>query len=354
MTPLLFASNARNFDSLGYGEVSEATKCEVYESTKGDFELTMDVPPTAKYFGLLNVGTLVVADANETLKRQAFEIYQITKPLKGLVHVYAYHISYRLRYSVLRPFTVSGAANVFARLNTINTTNYIEGNAFTFATDITSNATVTVKEYASVRDVLGGMEGSILDTFGGVYKWDNFQVSLLRNRGSDNGVRILYGKNLKGFEADYDNADAFTGIYPYYVKSDGTLVAGTTIARSTYADRYAYRRTVAREYNTHFGSTVPTAAQLDAIAAQEVANQGLPDVNLKADVIPLHATIEYKSFAPLERMQLDDTVHVYVPTLDVDVKAKVIAVRYNVLLDRVDSVEIGNFKTTLADAIRAL
>jgi phage-related protein len=53
-------------------------------------------------------------------------------------------------------------------------------------------------------------------------------------------------------------------------------------------------------------------------------------------------------------MQLDDTVHVYVPTLDVDVKAKVIAVRYNVLLDRVDSVEIGNFKTTLADAIRAL
>lgn len=354
MIPLLYPAAATTFNTLGNGELSEATRCEVYESRNGEFELEVEVPITARYFGLLNVGALIVADANETLKRQAFEIYKVTKPLKGMVTAYAYHISYRLRYSVMKPFSVTGASAVFTRLNTKSTANYIEGNPFTFRTDITSNAEVKVSEYMSVRDILGGIDGSILDTFGGCYLFDNFTVWLKANRGSDNGVRIVYGKNLKDIEVQYDNADKFTAVYPYYKKQDGTFVVGSQIWRSTYDSNYAYHRTIAVSFNDEFGSTVPTAAMLNTAAQKMVNGEGLPDVNLTVDVVPLHTTIEYKDFAPLERMQIDDTVRVYVPTLDVDVSAKVISTRYNVLLNRLAAVEIGNFKTSLADAIRKI
>lgn len=352
MIPLLYPSNATAFNTLGNGELSEATRCEVYESRNGDFLLEIDIPANAKYISLVNVGALIVADANETLKRQAFEVYRITKPLNGIITAYAEHISYRLRYSVLKPFTVSGAAAVFARLNDKSLTNYIDENIFTFYTDLTGNGTVTLTEYASVRDVLGGKEGSILDTFGGCYLWDNFTVNLLANRGNDNGVRIVYGKNLKDIEVEYDNGGKFTAVFPYY-DNNGTLITGSQIWESEYIDRYAYHRTIAAKMNDRF-SAAPTMAQLDAAAREMVNGAGLSDVNLEVDVIPLHTTIEYKNYAPLERMQIDDTVKVYVPTLDVNVSAKVISTRYNVLLDRLSEVEIGNYRTTLADAIRAL
>ena len=354
MIPLIFASNARSFNTLGYGELSESTRCEVFESRNGEFTLEIDVPITARYFRLLNVGIFVVADANETLKRQAFEVYKVSKPLNGIVTAYANHVSYRLKYSVIKPLNVTGAAAVFNALNSQSSAYYVEGNRFTFETDITSSAGIVTKDYYSVREVLGGIDGSILDTFGGCFLWDNFKVKLCQNRGTDNGVRIVYGKNLKDISVDYDNEEKFTAIYPYYKKSDGTFVVGTQIWRSVYDANYTYHRTIAKSYNEKYGSTIPTPAQLNAAAQADVNNAGLPDVSLDVDVIPLHTTIEYKSFAPLERMQIDDTVRVYVPTLDVNVSAKVISTRYNVLLNRLESVEIGNYRTTLADAIRAL
>lgn len=354
MIPVLYPPNARTFSTLGYGELSECTRCEVFESRNGEFELTAEVPITARYISLLNVGVLIVADANETLKRQAFEVYNVSKPLNGMVTVRAYHISYRLRYSVMKPLNITGAGAVFTALRSKSNTYYVEGNRFNFETDITSTAGLVTKDYYSLREVLGGIDGSILDVFGGCYLWDNYNVKLCNNRGQDNGVRIVYGKNLRNIEVEYDNADKYTAIYPYYKKSDGTFVTGTQIWQSTYDSNYAYHRTIAMEFNDEFGSTVPTAAQLNTAAQRKVNGQGLPDVNLNVDVIPLHTTIEYQSFAPLERMQIDDTVKVYVPTLDVDVAAKVISTRYNVLLNRMAEVEIGNYRTTLADAIRKI
>lgn len=56
----------------------------------------------------------------------------------------------------------------------------------------------------SVRAVLGGTEGSVLDVWGGEYEWDMFDVILHSKRGKDNGVVIEYGKNLTDVEQDND------------------------------------------------------------------------------------------------------------------------------------------------------
>lgn len=67
---------------------------------------------------------------------------------------------------------------------------------FDFWTDIDSAAAFTITSPATVRGCLGGMDGSMLDTYGGEYEWDMYTALLHGHRGADHGVKIVYGKNL--------------------------------------------------------------------------------------------------------------------------------------------------------------
>lgn len=352
MIPMLYAPNAAEFDTLGIGELSEAKECTVSEERNGAFTLKMKIPMTAAYADQINVGSLIVADASPAQPRQAFEVTNVKKGLDGMISISANHISYRLLWSILRPFSATGIAAVISRLNTKTGTNYVDGNVFTFETTLTNtSSSFALKDYRSVRGVLGGSSGSILQTFGGCYQFDNFTVRLLASRGSDKGVKLLYGKNLTAMAAEYD-LNQPTACFPIWTQ-DTTIVAGTTIKESAYKSLYPYRRTVVHDFNDQFDMQ-PTSSDLNAAAEAWINGKGLPAVNLQTSFIPLHQTLEYKDLTNVESVEIDDTVHVYVPTLDVDVKAKVIKTVYNTLLDRYDSVEVGNFRTTITEAIKAV
>ena len=357
MIPMLYAPAATSFDTLGIGELSEATECVVTEERNGAFTLKMKIPASANYANQVNVGSLIVADASPAQSRQAFEVVSVRKSLDGIITVSANHISYRLKYSVLKPLEVDGITAMIDWLNT--STHYINrisinGTVFTFESEgISSSSKIKFVGYMPVRSVLGGVEGSMLDVFGGVWKWNNFVSKLSAGRGTDNGVRILYGKNLTGITAQYDGMDAITGLYPYYTKDNVVTRAGTQIYWSGNQGLYAYSKVISKDFADRFEDT-PTAAQLESAAQAWINGKGLPLVNLRTSFIPLHQTVEYKDLANVESVEIDDTIHVYVPTVDVDVKAKVIKTNYNVLLDRYDSVEVGNFRTSITEAIKAV
>lgn len=354
MIPMLYAPNATSFDMLGIGELSEAKECAVTEERNGAFTLSMKIPASANYADQINIGSLIVADASPGQPRQALEVKVVKKSLDGMLNISGVHVRDRLKYSIMKAFSDNSLSTLITRLNTKNGTNYIQGNNFTFASDgITSAKTMGFAGYMPVLSVLGGVEGSMLDTFGGCWKWDNFTATLYANRGSDKGVRILYGKNLTGLTAQYDGSDTPTGIWAYYTKDGSVTQYASEIKWSGNQSLYAYSKVVAIDFSDKFDDT-PTQAQLDAAAESWISGKGLPSVNLQTSFIPLHQTLEYKDLANIESVELDDTVHVYVPTLDVDVKAKVIKTKYNVLLDRYDSVEVGNFKTTITQAIKAV
>lgn len=381
MIPIIFDSNqftravitddtafSSVINGLGVGEVSEAESCVVTEERNGGFTMTMTVPQTAKYLDQLNVGMLVCVDASPNQPRQLFEIVKVTKNLKGIFTIYAEHISYRLMYSILKPFSVAGLNNVFTRFSdNTNSSYYVQGNTFTFTWANFSSAAATIKtsEYLSVRNVLFGMEGSCLDKYGGCYRWNNFTVTLDKARGADNGVRILYGKNLTDITAEYNNSTQATanGVYPY-CKRDDTTIGGTAVARlgSDITGLYTYSRVIAKDFTSDItieesDTTATIQSKLASAATAYVASdsiRGVPDVNLKTSFVLLSDTVEYAGYANLESVEIDDTVYVYVPTLDVDVKSTVIKTNYNALLDRYNSVEVGNFKTTINQAIRSV
>lgn len=346
MIPVLFDKAATSFNTLGIGALSDTVDCTVTEERNCAFSLDAKIPVDGEIADSINVGNLIVADASPAQKRQAFEIYDVKKSIDGYLNVKANHISYRLGFSVIRPFSVTGIQNVITRLNTKTGTNYVDGNAFTFYSDLTdSSSTFTLSDYRSVKALLGGSDGSILQKFGGCYKWDNFTVNLLGSRGQDKGVKLLYGKNLTSLAADYDLGQIPTGCFPVWT-SDSTTVAGTTVARSQYADLYPYTRVVVHDFSDQFDFQ-PTAAQLNTAAASWINGKGLPNVNLQASFV-------FIQDEELENVEIDDTVHVYVKSLDVDVTAKVIKTVYEPMKNRYRSVEVGNFRTSITDAIRSV
>lgn len=73
---------------------------------------------------------------------------------------------------------------------------------------------------SSFRNCLGGIDGSVLDTFGGEYEWDRYTVKLHHHRGADHGVHIVYGKNLIDFKMERNIESVITGVHPYWQNSE--------------------------------------------------------------------------------------------------------------------------------------
>jgi phage minor structural protein len=200
--------------------------------------------------------------------------------------------------------------------------------------------------------MLGGHEGSLLDVYGGEWKFDNYTCSLLNSRGSDNGVTIRYGKNLVSLQQEENIATTITGIVPYWKATDSNDCVYANPVYASNTDNYPYKRTEIIDFSDQFEAK-PTSAQLTVLAQQyiEKNNIGHPSVSLDVDFVNLADTEEYKGIAPLENVLLCDTVTVIFEKLGISEKAKVVKTEYDCLAERYKSVEIGTIRSSLAVTI---
>ena len=193
MIPILFSKSETAFTSNGIGRLIDCISCTCTEERNGAYEVEFEYPITGKWYKEMinNGGTIgVIHDDNHDI--QPFDIYGHNAPINGVVTFYAHHISYRLSNIILSPYEAANAADAIAGISTHS----VNANPFTFATDKTTSAEFKLKTPASVRSILFGEEGSLLDTFGAAeFKFDKFSVSMLANRGTDTGVTVRYGKN---------------------------------------------------------------------------------------------------------------------------------------------------------------
>lgn len=118
------------------------------------------------------------------------------------------------------------------------------------------------------------------------------------------------------------------------------------------ADEFPFHRIRAVDLSDKFEEK-PTVADLRDMAESWMdANcVGEPEINLKVSFVALWDTDEYKDIAPLESVQLCDTVVVEFERLGIRVAAKVTQYKYNVLLERYESITLGDAKKTLAGAV---
>lgn len=347
MKPILFPSTATEFATHGLGVLTDAISCTVTEERNGAFELTMQYPDTGVHFDEITDRCIIYAIPSPYRAPQPFRIYRITRPMDGIIMVYAQHITYDLSGVPLNPFTAINAPDALSKLSL----NAAVDSPFTFWTDKSTVASFAVSVPSSTRSVLGGSSGSILDVYGGEYEWDGFTVRLYGQRGYDNGVVISYGKNLTDIEQDRNIASVATGIYPYWTNTEGVLV--TCDPKIVNAPgTYDFTRVVPVDFSSDFEEQ-PTPEQLQARAEQYVADNkiGIPKTSITARFAQLEQFSEYEDLALLEKCDLCDTVTIRYPQLGVEAKAEIVKIETDVLLERYNSVEIGDVRTNIADTI---
>lgn len=347
MTPLLYPPTETAFADNGLGALSDAVGCTVTEERNGPFELTLQYPVTGLHYDQLALRSLILAKPNPTDAPQPFRVYRLTKPLNGLVTAYAQHISYDLSGIPAAPFSAPNAPAALAGLGQ----NAAAPCPFTFWTDKETAAPFSVDKPASLRSLLGGVGGSILDTYGGEYAFDGFTVRLWAARGADRGVTLRYGKNLTDLSQDESCAAVYTGVYPYWAGPEGALIQ---LPERTLAapGSYAFVRILPLDLSSEWQEP-PTADQLRQRAEEYMKQNsiGTPQVSLTVSFVQLEQTEEYRGLALLERVSLCDTVGVEFSRLGVSARAKCIKTVYNVLLDRMESVELGDARSNLADTL---
>lgn len=347
MKPILFPSTATEFNTQGLGVLTDAISCTVTEERNGAFELTMQYPDTGVHFAEITDRCIIYAIPSPYRAPQPFRIYRITRPMNGIIMVYAQHITYDLSGVPLNPFTAVNAPDALSKLSL----NAAVDSPFNFWTDKSTVASFAVSTPSSTRSVLGGSSGSILDVYGGEYEWDGFTVRLYGHRGYDNGVVISYGKNLTDIEQDRNISNVATGIYPYWTNAEGALV--TCDPKIVNAPgTYDFTRVVPVDFSNDF-ETQPTPAQLQARAEKYVEDNkiGIPKTSITASFVQLEQFPEYEDLALLEKCDLCDTVTIRYPQLGVEAKAEIVKIETDVLLERYNSVEIGDVRTNIADTI---
>lgn len=350
MIPRLLNANVTDFAQVGI-PLTDTEYCKVKEERNGVFELELRVATTTPYFEELEVGKIIVAKPNHDQGLQAFEIYEITRPILQRVTVRANHISYRTSFIPVKPFSCTGITETLNGL----ITNSMETNPFTFNTTITNEqSTYNQTAPASLRSRLGGTEGSVLDVFGGEYKWDNFTINLLLHRGQDNGVELRVAKNISDLEQTKNLENVVTGALPYWSNEDGTVFFYGDIQYNSAVTDYEYKRTVVLDLSDQF-ETAPTSSQLNSAAVEYLSqsNLGIPTTNIKLSFVDLADTDEYKD-SPLERVNLCDVVNVLYYPLLISFKAKVISLTFDVLAERTLEVEVGDSKSTISKTISDL
>lgn len=340
MIPCLYASTETKFDNNGIGKLADAQSCVVTEKRNGSFELEMVCPADGIHAESLEEGNIILAKPSDTGRTQPFRIYKIATPIDGKLVVKARHISYQLNFITVSPFATTSCTGALAGLE-----NHAASDCpFAVWTDISSNAAFRLSTPSSFRNCLGGIDGSVLDTFGGEYEWDRYEVKLHRCRGADHGVHITYGKNLTDFRMEKNIENVITGVHPYWQNSETGEVTELPEKVVLMEQRSVpYQKITVLDCTAGFQDK-PTAEMLRSYAQEYLKNTSLtePQVDIDIDFIQLWNTPDYADVVEAEQVSLCDTVHVFISKLGIEVSSKVTETEYDVLLERYKSITLSN------------
>lgn len=338
----IFPPDATSFSTNGLGVISDALTCVVDQALNGQIELKMTYPVTGRRFDALVPRGIVVAPPDEKSDPQPFRIYKITKPLSGIITVFARHLAYDLQGIVLHPFS---AATLSLALQGLKANASIPC-PFIFSSSRSVSAAFSVDRPYSIWQVLSGQRGSLLDVYGGEFEFDGYDVKLHSRRGSDRGVQIAYGKNLTSYSQEENISAVYTGVYPYWASEDLLVTLPEHIVNAS--GTYDFERILSLDLSDEFDEA-PSVDQLrqraeDYIAANDI---GVPKVSWTLGFT------ELTDVGVDNHIYLGDTVHVVFPRYSVTASARVVSTSWDCLLGRYAKITLGSVKANLAKTVAA-
>ena len=343
MIPILYESTATQFNTFGIGHLADAVSPHIVEERNGEFFLEMQYPVDGAHYSEIGMRSIILAKPNPQQAPQPFRVYKITKPINGIVSIFAYHLRYDLAGIPVAPFTATSLSDALSKM----VSNRLIQSPFYFSTDKTSGLDMQSRVPCSTLALMGGQQGSLLDIYGGEYQYNGFEVSLLEARGANHGVVIRYGVDLIDLQQEENCSNCYTGVLCFWQAMEGDEVVSGTIQS---AGTFDYSRVLVVDRSDKY-ENAPTVDQLnnDAISYINANHVGVPKVSLTVSFANLEQVEEYKNIR--QSVALCDYVTVQFEKLGVSAVAKVIRTDYDVLNERYISVSIGESRTSLADTI---
>ncbi|WP_430609680.1 phage tail spike protein [Enterococcus sp. DIV0876] len=357
--PILYEANETDFFSLGLGPIKTVTEAFVTEERNGSFILEGKVLVDDEIYPLLQENRIIKADASPKLTAQRFRIKRIVPDHEGKAEIYAEHVSYLSQELPMKPeVTINGNGT-----NAINVwkSSILDSNPFIVDSDISTIGETywRIDKVENPRQALGGVEGSILDVWGGEYRFDNYHISLLKKRGTTANTILAYGRNITDFEQERNIMKTYTTVYPFAIYTDDDeneqiITIDGYVVDCKNINEYPNRNVLPVDFSNEFEhDEVPTKAKLKQLAQDYIQNNeiGIPKTSIKVSFLDLSQTADYADVATLETVELCDDVRVYYQKLGVDTIAKVIRTKWNVIREAYDEIEIGEKRTTLSTII---
>lgn len=384
MIPILYDTNETEFTSNGLGRLRDCKSCVVTEERNGIYECDFEYPVDGVNYDLIQVGRIIGVSHDEsttvrsinirdaltdeaidmltdegglalTASRtveapdydiQPFDIVSFTRPIDGVVTFHCVHISYRQCYLTVTGTNINSLADAFALLG-----NAEPNNPFTYETDKTSTGYMSSADGVpkSVRSMLGGIEGSILDAYGGEYEWDKFNVILHSSRGVKRDFSIRYGVNMLDYNEEFDSLGTYSSCIPYWTDGTTTIVGDRQDSDgSTVTGR---GECVPLDVSDKFESQ-PTKAQVEAMGLQvmNAKNPMIPSQSIHIEFVRLQ-DFGYEGLENLYECKLCDTIKVVFPFYNATGEFKIVKTVWDVLADRYESMELGDLSVTLAEAL---
>ncbi len=332
----LFGQTDRLFSSNG-DLIIKPVKATVHKEDNGAFYL--DMTTDLSYVDNLKEGNILYA--NTPQGSQAFRVNNVTKT-KSKITVKANHVFYDTKnYLIQDAYVVDKNCN--DALDHLN--NATEPTSeFTTISDVT-----TINSFRCVRKSLYEAIQTVIDRWGGHLVRDNFSIGIRQSIGQDNGVTVMYRKNLKEITCTENWDNVVTKLLP--VGRDGLMLPEIYVESETqyslpYTKTVTFNQNVSQEDYTDDDGHLDEEAYHNALivdlrqqAQNYVDGNSVPQVN-------------YSLKANLDKItDIGDTVQVIDERLGVNIMTSVISYDYDCILERYTQVEFGNFKQSLSNLI---
>ncbi|ANS45927.1 endopeptidase [Bacillus thuringiensis] len=232
---------------------------------------------------------------------------------------------------------------------------------FQFYSDVPKIASARIVRKNPVEALLdSSQDNSFVNRWGGELKRDNFDVKMLLNRGMDRGVVIRHKKDLLGYEGNVDWKSPITRIMPQGF--DGLFLPEKYVD-SLLINKYPHPKIKVVEFKHIKAAIGENADDEDAVPLEEayrllrqaakdmfvIQKVDQPKATYNVTFQELSQTEEYKDYKHLQRVYMADTVTVEHQEDGIDIKAKVIAYKYDPIKKEYQDITIGNFKESFTD-----
>ena len=326
----------------GNTPLNEAWADEIYQEGNSTYQLTFKYPFSSDKWKLLTEETELIAD--DLHGEQEFTIFEVVKE-QGYITVYANQIATLLKYHSISSINVDRVAGNVVMTELAGA--ILRDCPFSFYSDITEKHTFNAANI-SVMDALIKEKHSIVGQWGGDLVRDKYQVSLLKNGGSETEALFMYKKNMRSPQQTTSTKELRTRIH--FRKK---IEVGEGDNRKEQWLRVTVDSPLISKYKHIYEDDMEvTDEDVKDLASLTKYGEQYYRTTL-CDMIEDSLELDVAGVGDVP-VKIFDVVSVYHEQFEIDVRKKITKYRYSPMGKRLKSVGFGTIQQTLGGALSAL